>query len=411
MYDVKVYSGTIAFALVAALSIGSYAVSDVAGYGVEIADYTGFFDSYGKYVVVGAVNNYESHYVVPRITISVLDGDTAVTKSFLHTPVPPTGEMPFRVALDVSDRSPTILEPEVSYTAIQMSPASFYVIYDQTLVVHDDGTLTGRVINGGIHAVHGVSVFAVVHGEDDQMLDVVRNADHIDIMEPGEIVEFSMTPDPAVSDLVSYYSCFGVTESTVRPVYTERNNDRFYYRYESSAGYSYQEFNEDGTELRMRVINNFPLGTYANFEFPMLSEDEKFAVYVNGEQKDILQSVDETGSWHVVFEVEPLENGEVLFTGFAEGWEVGDRILIPDWMKYNSLQWSEEAEGSEEAFLNGVRFLIDEGIINAEKGAPDDAAVPQWLKKVAGYWGSGAIGDPEFVRIVEYLVNAGIVRV
>ena len=100
-----------------------------------------------------------------------------------------------------------------------------------------------------------------------------------------------MYPDPSINSEISYYSCFAVTDSFVRPVYTERNGEKFYFRYDSGSWYTAPQFNDNGTELTMRTLNSFPLGTYANFEFPVFSEDEKFSVFVNGEPKKIFKAL------------------------------------------------------------------------------------------------------------------------
>ena len=400
--------GLAAALLFAAGSAGMQAAG-AAGDGVEVLETVGFFDSRGTYTVVGSVKNHEPYHIVPRITVSVLDGGATVTESFLHMPVAPSGEMPFRVGLAVSGDSPILLAPEVSYVAIQRSPTSIQVIYDETLIVHGDGHLTGRVINVGNDTMRNVSILAVMHGTDHRVLDAGRSAEPIGSMGPGEILGFSMYPDPAVSEEIFYYSCFAITDSFVKPVYTERNGSKFYFRYESGSWYAYPAFNEAGTELRMRTQNSFPLETYANFEFPVFDEGERFAVFVNGQQKEIIQSVDEWGSWHVAFVVDARESGDILITGFEEGWELGDSILIPDWMRTNALWWSGQ-EGGDEVFLMGIKFLVDEGIIQGA-GSTGDAAVPGWVKWVAALWADGQIDDATFVAGMEYLIGAGVIRV
>ena len=141
----------------------------------------------------------------------------------------------------------------------------------------------------------------------------------------------------------------------------------------------------------------------------MFDEGERFAVFVNGQQKEIIQSVDEWGSWHVAFVVDARESGDILITGFEEGWELGDSILIPDWMRTNALWWSGQ-EGSDEVFLMGIKFLVDEGIIQGAENT-GDAAVPGWVKWVAALWADGQIDDATFVAGMEYLIGAGAIRV
>ncbi len=98
-----------------------------------------------------------------------------------------------------------------------------------------------------------------------------------------------------------------------------------------------------------------------------------------------------------------------MITGFKESWELGDSILIPDWMRTNALWWSSQ-EGGDEVFLMGIKFLVDEGIIQGA-GSTGDAAVPGWVKRVAALWADGQIDDATFVAGMEYLIGAGVIRV
>lgn len=377
--------------------------------GVAVSGFSAFFDAQGAYTAVGAIQNYEPHYVVPRVTAAVLDGNVTVTESLLLAPLAPSGEMPFKIRFSESvTSSAVLLEPRVSYVATWYSAPQVAVLYDDTLVLHEDGHLTGRVINVGDEPANGITILAVIHGNADAVLDVGRSLERID-MEPGEVSEFSMYPDPAVSGEVTYYSCFAVTDSFVRPVYTERNGERFYFRYESGAAYSFPQFDEGGTELRMRASNSFPLETYASFEFPVLADGESFSVYVNDAPKESVQSLDEWGNWHVSFSVEPFESGEILITGFAEGWEVGDRLLIPDWMKNNALKWV-DGEAGDDVFLRGIEFMIAEKIVQVEAAPSGDAAVPAWVKSIAALWTNGLVDDRTFVAGVEYLLDVGVIR-
>jgi hypothetical protein len=66
----------------------------------------------------------------------------------------------------------------------------------------------------------------------------------------------------------------------------------------------------------MYGINSFKIPTYANFEFPKTSGNEKFDVLVNDKPHKFIQSLDEQGNWHVAFDVKPSTQITVLITGF-----------------------------------------------------------------------------------------------
>ena len=384
--------------------------------GVFIPDheFIGYYDSNDIYTVVGAIKNQEEFAVIPNIVIIIEDDKEIISRTLEFVPISPSKELPFVVKFpDVTSPTPILMEPEISFVPTKDNPINVEVIYDETLVQHEDGHLTGRIINNGTEPVFNVKVFAVIHGMQHETLDIGQNLEFIDSIDPGEVREFSMYPDPSVTAEVFYYSCFAVTDSFVRPVYSERNGEKFYFRYDSGSWYTAPQFNEIGTELSMRTLNSFPLETYANFEFPKVSDDEKFDVFVNGERKKSIQSIDEDGNWHVAFNVNARERGEVIITGFEEGYDPGDKILIPDWVKRNAFWWS-GGEIPDDTFIKGIEFLIKENIIKVteEKTIQEkEKLIPEWFKVNAGWWSEGKVPDETFVIGLEYLIERGIIGI
>jgi len=163
----------------------------------------------------------------------------------------------------------------------------------------------------------------------------------------------------------------------------------------------------------MRTQNSFPIETYANFEFPLFSEDEKFSVFVNDQPKKSIQSIDEMKNWHVAFNVEPYESGEIRITGFEEGYNPGEAVLIPDWIKYNAAWWADEQVG-DEVFVRGIEFMIKEKIIiiPAESITQDRVImIPDWFRNNALWWSQDSIENETFANGLEYLINNGIVQI
>jgi len=37
--------------------------------------------------------------------------------------------------------------------------------------------------------------------------------------------------------------------------------------------------------------------------------------------------------------------------------------------------------------------------------------IPSWVKNNAGWWADGSIGDEDFVKAIQYLINSGIIKV
>ena len=387
---------------------------DYFGVSIPEDEFISFFDSNGIFTVVGNVKNSENFSILPTVLINIQDSDEKISKSFEHVTIPPGKELPFKIKLpEIKSESPILEKPGLSYIPVEHTSSKIQVIYDETLVQHKDGHLTGKIINHGEVPVYNVKVFAIIHGFD-HVLDMGQNIDIIEKLEPGETMDFVMYPDPSIESEISYYSCFAVTDSFVRPVYTERNGEKFYFRYDSGSWYTAPQFNEKGTELIMRTQNSFPVGTYANFEFPVFSEDEKFNVFVNNEPKKNIQSIDEMQNWHVAFDVEPYERGEIRIVGFKEGYDPGDAILIPDWIKKSAAWWA-DSKIEDDVFLRGIEFMIKEKIIIIDSKTEneiqtEEKAIPKWFRNNAAWWSQDNIENETFAKGLEYLVNYGIIK-
>ncbi len=378
-------------------------------------EFIGYVDAGGVYTVIGAIKNSEGFPIVPTVLIQIQDGDNLVKKSFTFVNIMPKKDLPFKVKFpNLSSQSIVLLEPKISYLPGTERSNPVGVLYGDSLIRHEDGHLTGRIINTGDHTITNLKVYALIHGLDNKVLDMGQSIERIDQILPGEIKEFTMYPDAAIKDQISYYSCFAVIDSTVIPQFAIRNGARFDYRYDSYTWYSNAKFNDDGTKLSMTTYNSFPLETYANFEFPASSEDEKFQVYVNEKPKNNIQSKDEWGNWHVAFTVEPRESGNVLITGFSKDWQPQKEVTIPDWIRNNAAWWS-EGKILDSDFAKAIEFMIKAGIIKVPTTGGEEIIkekkIPNWIKSNAGWWADDLISDDDFVKGIQYLVENKIIRV
>lgn len=287
----------------------------------------GYFDSKGIYTVVGAVKNTESYPVVPTVylTISNDDGELLITQNLPK--VFPNKDIPFKIKIsEVSGNLASIKNYEVSFERDYSVESKIEVIYDRSLKKHADGHLTGKIINKGNQTEYNVKVYATIHGQNNSFIDVAKNLEKIDKIDAGQIIEFTMYPDPVVAENVHYYSCFALGDETIIPLYAVRDGEKFNFRYDSTAWFVVDEgFDETGTELSLKGVNSFRFPTYVNFEFPKTSDNEKFNVLVDGSSVPFIQSMDEEGNWHVAFDVTGSAQNRILISGF----EKPDSILPP----------------------------------------------------------------------------------
>ena len=81
---------------------------------------------------------------------------------------------------------------------------------------------------------------------------------------------------------------------------------------------------------------------------------------------------------------------------------------VPDWIKNNAGWWSEGLI-DDTTFLQGIQYLIKEGIMIITPTETSESAqsqeVPAWIKNNAGWWANNLITDNEFIKGVEFLVE------
>ncbi|MGI0018094.1 MAG: hypothetical protein ACREA1_05255 [Nitrosotalea sp.] len=84
--------------------------------------------------------------------------------------------------------------------------------------------------------------------------------------------------------------------------------------------------------------------------------------------------------------------------------------LVPHWVKHNALWWS-QGEISDNDFINGMRWLVENRIIPVEDlvETVDSSSVPDSVKKIAYSWSQGNLPDEEFIHGIEYLIRNGAI--
>ena len=87
---------------------------------------------------------------------------------------------------------------------------------------------------------------------------------------------------------------------------------------------------------------------------------------------------------------------------------------IPTWIKNNAGWWADGAI-DDASFVQGIQFLIKEGIMEipptSQGSAGSSNEIPTWIKNNAGWWADGAIDDTSFVGGIQYLIENGIMSI
>ncbi len=91
-------------------------------------------------------------------------------------------------------------------------------------------------------------------------------------------------------------------------------------------------------------------------------------------------------------------------------------IIILGWIKTNAGWWAND-EIDDETFVSGIQYLIKEEIISVSSTNSSDFGnnltekIPQWIKNNADWWAQEMITDEGFLKGIKFLVENGIIDV
>jgi hypothetical protein len=86
---------------------------------------------------------------------------------------------------------------------------------------------------------------------------------------------------------------------------------------------------------------------------------------------------------------------------------------IPEWVKNNAGWWA-DGQIPDSAFIDGIEFLIKEGLIvvsSEQQSESQTDGIPEWVKNNAGWWADGQIPDSAFIDGIEFLIKDGIINI
>ena len=337
-------------------------LADAGMYGeVYIPDheFVGFYDETGTYTVIAGIKNKEYFAIQPTITLSVFDGDRRFEQTHTLAAIEPDKMLPLKLQFpEVTGPSPILEEPLITYEETQNLYVGGYVIYD-SLEIQDDGSIIGKIRNGGESIFENFRIYALIKDKDDNILNI-SSSEIVHIMKPGEVFDFKMLASPHIADKVDYYSCFAFGDDAIMPLTVKKNDQEITFRYTANAWFKDAEFSDDGSVLNMYSSNGFQLPVVGSFEFPTNSINEKYEVILDGEKMakgasskdpkvkftesvETLQSIDEMGNWHLYFEVPEAFQGNVKISGFMEN---DGTASVPDEIDLTNLVYY-EIDGGE----------------------------------------------------------------
>ena len=336
-------------------------------------EYVGFYDHDGIFTVIGGVKNTEMYPITPTITVNVNDNGNIFTHKQKFSPIMPAQMLPLKLKLpEITSDNPILESPQISYQQTEYKYEGGYILYDDSLVLHDDGRMTGTLKNGGDKTFLNFRVYALIKDQNEQILDVA-SSQQFGVMHPGDTLEFEMIPDPKIVNEINSYSCFAFGDESVLPLNADRSGEQYTFRYESGTWFKDGNFNPESTELKMYALNSFSSELNASFEFPQSSIHEDFEVYLDGTGWDgqayydtdgkvtNLQSLDEMGNWHVYFSVPGFYQGDVVVKGF---YEPDGTVEVPEDLDLTQMIYAEVTNGEVTSII--AKTAENSIIINIE---------------------------------------------
>lgn len=124
----------------------------------------------------------------------------------------------------------------------------------------------------------------------------------------------------------------------------------------------------------------------------------------------------------VMFTVEKRgDKQDVIKSRIIQSSEIDEKNLVeenkplPSWIKRNAGWWSQGTIGDAD-FTLGIEYMVKEEIIkipNLSKQASGvgETKIPNWIKNNAGWWSKGQISDDDFVKAIKYLIEKGIIKI
>ncbi len=86
-------------------------------------------------------------------------------------------------------------------------------------------------------------------------------------------------------------------------------------------------------------------------------------------------------------------------------------LQIPEWIKNNAGWWATGQVGDSD-FVKGIQYLIQNGIMQippTNSTNNSSQQIPSWVKTNAEWWANGQISDSDFIKGIQYLVSNNII--
>ncbi|MGD8431993.1 MAG: hypothetical protein PVG23_05410 [Nitrosopumilaceae archaeon] len=225
--------------------------------------------------------------------------------------------------------------------------------------------------------------------EFEKSLNTLKIQDTIDISQPSE-----------------YAKVFGLEHSVHSVSLGGKNYDVEFVSDSTITNFSYNEKNNQiiFVPIGNKGFANTEIHTHELLQSP-------YSVTIDGKKiNDFFVTEDLMTMQNSISLTHQLPINEIKISGNNQ-----NLTQIPDWIKNNAGWWAQDAIGDSD-FTTGIQFLIKEGIITVPEIATTtdttgNQDIPSWIKNNADWWSQGLISDDDFLKGIQFLVENGIIVV
>ena len=176
------------------------------------------------------------------------------------------------------------------------------------------------------------------------------------------------------------------------------------------------EFDAESAQVSFQPVLNFDEFFQIDIEIDELLESP-YSVDVNGEYADFFiiddKTVDKTTI--SIFAESPTDTVTIKGKLHENLMESNVDIIVPTWIKTNAEFWAQD-KIDDSTFISGIQFLIKTRILDVPSTSISEQVeqtneIPTWIKTNAEFWAQDLISDGDFLNGIQYLVENGIIKV
>ncbi|MGA9933998.1 MAG: FxLYD domain-containing protein, partial [Nitrososphaeraceae archaeon] len=290
----------------------TYAIEN--GSDIVIKDPGSFLDNTGRLNIIGVVDN-NGEYPIGGVVVGLNLTDKSVTlfpdnssasdsvdaaassttnattttvtgPTFARIIYPGTGA-PFKIILERSGVSmASVGQPFISaFNQLDTTHYDILKLNYTNLAVGSEKALVGTVENTSPFSVHNVRVYASAHDNTQTQIDSAISK-NIPTIEPGQEIQFELTPNPSIKSDVIYFSCAGVELDA--PITTLKTPDGGFVAYDLQALAKIIDlkYNGSSNSIVFGADHYNPDGGSITMKVPQMYDDQKIGVLMDGKPDD-----------------------------------------------------------------------------------------------------------------------------